>query len=85
MLFQQLLLRSIASGSAVLVASGFAVWGVATVAVLCAMEALTAFLHALRLHWVEFQSKFFRGDGSAFSPAARADTVAQLIEEVLET
>lgn len=64
---------------------GFAVWSAATAVILCAMEALTAFLHALRLHWVEFQSKFFYGDGSAFVPASRAATIAQLVGEVAET
>jgi len=47
---------------------GYGAFAGVTFAVLMVMDNLECFLHALRLHWVEFQNKFFKADGVKFTP-----------------
>jgi V-type H+-transporting ATPase subunit a len=62
------MLSMINTGNPVMVYFGFAVFAAVSFAVLLCMDLLECFLHALRLHWVEFQNKFFKADGYRFQP-----------------
>merc|ERR1719167_2196438 len=54
--------------SMVMLTVGSLFYGVLSFILLIGEGVFTSFLHALRLQWIEFQGKFFKGDGIAFEP-----------------
>jgi V-type H+-transporting ATPase subunit a len=66
--FERALLGFIQQGSLVMVILGFFIFANITLAVLMFMDLMECFLHTLRLHWVEFQNKFYKADGIKFNP-----------------
>jgi V-type H+-transporting ATPase subunit a len=46
----------------------FFVFLFATLFILIFMDSMECILHTLRLHWVEFQNKFYKGNGYLFNP-----------------
>mmetsp|Transcript_8101 Transcript_8101/g.15942 ORF Transcript_8101/g.15942 Transcript_8101/m.15942 type:complete len:802 (-) Transcript_8101:2450-4855(-) len=66
--FEKLVAGAIESDNPALVVIGFFFFANATISVLMVMDVMECFLHALRLHWVEFMNKFFKGEGVKFTP-----------------
>lgn len=66
--FDKALLGFVQQGSLLFVIIGFFIFANVTFAVLMCMDLMECFLHTLRLHWVEFQNKFFKADGVKFNP-----------------
>lgn len=66
--WEKAMVSMIATNNPVLIFLGFGVFAGVTFGVLLCMDVLECFLHALRLHWVEFQNKFYKADGYPFAP-----------------
>lgn len=61
--WEKTMLTTIQMGNAFAIFIGFAMFAGVTFGVILCMDVLECFLHALRLHWVEFQTKFYKADG----------------------
>jgi len=59
---------TIGSSSWIVVLATFPIYVLGTLFLLIGLEGLSACLHALRLNWIEFFSKFYSGTGRLFQP-----------------
>jgi len=59
----------------------FPIFASITLFVLMFMDVMECFLHTLRLHWVEFQNKFFKGNGYAFTPFSYEESLKVEMEK----
>jgi V-type H+-transporting ATPase subunit a len=64
--FEKTLEPGLDMDSSLLMFLSFPIFATATLGVLLWMDSMEWFLHTLRLHWVEFQNKFFKGTGYKF-------------------
>ena len=67
---EQAFIPAVNTGNFVAIIVGYAIWAAATTGVLLMMDTLECSLYALRLHWVEFNNKFYKAGGYAFEPFA---------------
>ncbi|KAL4510304.1 hypothetical protein ABPG72_008194 [Tetrahymena utriculariae] len=75
--FEKTIQSSIESSSILGLLVGYFIFALITFGVLMCMDVMECFLHTLRLHWVEFQSKFYKADGVSFQPLSFKTSLAQ--------
>lgn len=79
--FDQVLGPAMAGGSVIGCFLAFFVFMGATTAVLMMMDVMECGLHTLRLHWVEFQNKFYKGVGNPFTPIKISEILTAKYED----
>ena len=65
----------------ILLSMSYSFFALLTIAVLLFMDLMECALHTLRLHWIEFQDKFYKADGYAFKPFCFRQSINLKIDE----
>lgn len=73
-------MNQLRGGSPIGAVAGFPFFVGSTIAVLMFMDLMECFLHTLRLHWVEFQNKFYKGDGYKYEAFDIVDNIKTYLE-----
>lgn len=79
--WEKAMLTTINMDSFVAIFIGFSIFAGVTFGVILCMDLLECFLHALRLHWVEFQNKFYKADGQKFKPFSFKNAIRESMED----
>jgi V-type H+-transporting ATPase subunit a len=78
--FKKTIGGGIEGANAITIAIGMYLFFNITLGVIMGMDTMECFLHALRLQWVEFQSKFFKADGWKFMPLTLVEPIQAKID-----
>jgi V-type H+-transporting ATPase subunit a len=73
-----------ANGIPLTIIMGIILWPIfwsITFGILMLMDLLECFLHTIRLHWVEFQNKFYKGEGYPFKPYSYEAVLEGVLDE----